>query len=374
MNKKGYRANNDEGSIYETIQKIDRKKNRLNFICEICKNCTDRSICDNREGTNKCQKCIECTDCLKRGFCDRFYCYQINQAQITVNGKHTTVANSKKKNEAIKKKQKAQSQVLSNSYVEKNGATILDILKNIDEQKFKSNIIGKSTKYTNTFIYKKLETAEFAYIPLQKTTPTMIKNFLDSLIEDLSQSEIKKYYSKINMAIKYAMSKNWLVSNPLSDIDIPVSNKKVKKVEAFSLEEEKKLIIYICTHKLVKNVRCEYDDRTIRNFILLALFTLTRCGELGSLKINEDIDLSKEIFIIDETLSKDEDGHIEISSVTKTGSKNKLAGKSDKRIVPFSIFDADIVKLVLLNQIENANLNKNNKENLLFCKKDRIIY
>lgn len=374
MNKKGYRANNDEGSIYETIQKIDRKKNRLNFICEICKNCKDWSVCSNREGTKKCQKCIECTDCLKKGFCDRFYCYQINQAQITVNGKHTTVANSKKKNEAIKKKQKAQSQVLSNSYVEKNGATILDILKNIDEQKFKSNIIGKSTKYTNTFIYKKLETAEFAYIPLQKTTPTMIKNFLDSLIEDLSQSEIKKYYSKINMAIKYAMSKNWLASNPLSDIDIPVSNKKVKKVEAFSLEEEKKLIIYICTHKLVKNVRCKYDDRTIRNFILLALFTLTRCGELGSLKINEDIDLSKEFFIIDETLSKDEDGHIEISSVTKTGSKNKLAGKSDKRIVPFSIFDADIVKLVLLNQIENANLNKNNKENLLFCKKDRIIY
>lgn len=372
MNKKGYRANNDEGSIYETIQKIDRKKNRLNFICDICKNCTDRSICNNREGTNKCQKCIECTDCLKKGFCDRFYCYQINQAQITVNGKHTTVANSKKKNDAVKKKQKAQSNVLSNSYVEKNGTTLLEILKNIDDRKFKSNIIGKNTKYTNKFRYKRLENSNFADVPLQKTSADMIQAFLDPLAEDLSQSEIQKYYDKINSTIKYSISKGWLPSNKniMNDVTIPISVKKVEIVEAFSLDEERKLIEYICTHKLSKSEKCSYDDRTIRNLILLALFTLARCGELGALKLDEDIDLVRNNLIIDETLSKDEDGSIIINTTTKTGSKNKLAGKTDTRTIPFNLFDKEIFTMIILDQIDNAKNNKNNKNNLLFCRKD----
>lgn len=372
MNKKGYRANNDEGSIYETIQKIDRKKNRLNFICDICKNCDDWSICNNREGTKKCKKCEECTECLQKGFCDRFYCYKVTQAQITVNGKQTTVANSKKKNEAINKKQKAQSKVLSNSYVEKNNTTILDIIKCLDSKKFKSGIIGKNTKYTNKFIYQRLETSEFAYKPIQKISSNMVQDFLDSLIEDLSQSEIRKYYDKINVAVKYAITKNWLSANNnfMNDVILPVSSKKVMTVEAFSIEEEKKLIEYICSHRLSKNNKCCYDDRTIRNLILIALFSLARCGELGALKIDEDIDFNKKIFVIDKTLSRDEEGKIEIGDTTKTGTKNKLAGKSDTRIVPFNLFDEKIFTLILNDQIENAKSNKDNRENLLFCRKD----
>lgn len=371
MNRKGYRANNDEGSVYETIQKIDRKKNRLNFVCEVCKKCNDWSICNNREGTKKCNKCESCTSCLSRGFCDRFYCYKVTQAQITVNGKQTTVANTKKKNEAIKKKQKAQSKVLSNSYVEKNSITILEIIKYLDEKKFKAGVIGKNTAYTNTFLYKKLETSEFAYKKIQEVSSDMIQNFLDSLIEDLSQSEIRKYYDKINIATKYAITKNWLpYNNFMHDVILPISSKKIMTVEAFSIEEEKKLIEYICTHKLSKNSKCCYDDRTIRNFILIALFSLARCGELGALKIDEDIDFNKKNFIIDETLSRDEEGKIEIGDTTKTGTKNKLAGKSDTRIVPFNLFDEQIFTLILNNQIENAKSNKNNKEKLLFCRKD----
>lgn len=372
MNKKGYRANNDEGSIYETIQKIDRKKNRLNFICDICKNCDDWSICNNREGTKKCKKCEECTECLQKGFCDRFYCYKVTQAQITVNGRQTTVANSKKKNEAINKKQKAQSKLLSNSYVEKNGATILEIIKYLDEKKFKAQIIGKNTKYTNQFAYKKIETSSFAYTPIYQVTSNMIQDFLDSLIEDLAQSEIRKYYDKINSAVKYAISKNWLSNsnNFMNDVILPISSKKVEPIEAFTLDEEKKLIKYICTHKLLKSSKSAYDDRTIRNLILIALFSATRCGELGALTVNEDIDFNKKNLTIKKTLSKDEFGTIEIGSTTKTGSKNKLAGKTDTRIIPFNLFDEKFFELILLDQIDNAVSNKYNKEKLLFCRKD----
>ena len=61
MNNTSTRRANGEGSIYDTIQKIKRAK-KLNHECNICKNCTDRSLCNNRAGTNKCQKCIECTE------------------------------------------------------------------------------------------------------------------------------------------------------------------------------------------------------------------------------------------------------------------------------------------------------------------------
>lgn len=372
MNVKGYRSNNGEGSVYETIQKIDRKKNRLDFICETCKNCDDWSICDNRAGTNKCQKCIDCTECLRKGFCDRFYCYPISQAQITVNGKQTTVANSKRKKDAIEKKKEAQSKTISNSYVEKNGVTILEIIKYLDDKKFKSNIIGENTKFTNKFLYQKLETSEFAYAPLQRTTSQMIQNFLDSLTEDLSQSEINRYYNKINTACDYAISRGWLniANNPMFDVNESISSKNVEPVEAFSLEEEQQLITYVCTHKLVKNHRCSYDDRTVRNIILIALFTLMRCGELGALKLDEVSNLDKCKLIVNRTLSRDENGKPIMGKTTKIGTKNKQAGKSDARTIPFSLFDEDLFLSILLDQIENAKSNKNNKEKLLFCRKD----
>lgn len=373
MNSKGYRANNGEGYVGETIQKIDRKKNRLNFICETCKNCTDWSLCNNRTGTNKCQKCIDCVSCLKKGTCDRFYCYKIVQAQITVDKKPVTVANKKNKSEAIEKKKEAEARLLTKTYIKKNGITILQIIKNIDDGKFKSNIIGKNTKGTNKYIYAKLETASFAFLPVQKTTSKIIQEFLNSLIADLAQSEIRKYYDKINMACKYAVETGILSKeeNPMLNVTEPVSSKEVQQVEAFTLAEEITLIKYICTHSnLVKTSKCKYDSRTIRNLILLALLSLMRCGELGALELDSDIDLEYRKFIVDNTLSRDENGKVIMGENTKTGKKIRKSGKSDSRIVPFSLFDEEIITLILQDQIENAKSNKNNKKGLLFCRTD----
>lgn len=53
---------NGTGTVAETPQKIDRKKNRKKQMCKICSECTDRSICDYRVGTKKCEKCSACLD------------------------------------------------------------------------------------------------------------------------------------------------------------------------------------------------------------------------------------------------------------------------------------------------------------------------
>ena len=84
------RNGNNEGSIYYTVEKHKRKKFRNEGECSICKNCKDRTPCENRTGWIKCQKCKDCkTECLK--YCDRFDCYGKYNAQITVDGRQTTV-------------------------------------------------------------------------------------------------------------------------------------------------------------------------------------------------------------------------------------------------------------------------------------------
>lgn len=112
MPKKFGRKGNKEGSIYNTIQKIDRKEKRLNFVCNTCKNCNDWSICNNRSGTNKCKKCTDCTACLKKGTCDRFYCYNRYPAQITLDdGSRTTVSNANSRVESIERKKEVEAQM-----------------------------------------------------------------------------------------------------------------------------------------------------------------------------------------------------------------------------------------------------------------------
>ena len=104
MNKKGVRNTNGEGSIYDTIEKHKRKK-FLKEECSICKNCKNKC---NRSAFEKCEKCENCKEeCLK--YCDRFYCYKKSYAQITINGKQTTVGNANKKREAVEKRSRGKS-------------------------------------------------------------------------------------------------------------------------------------------------------------------------------------------------------------------------------------------------------------------------
>lgn len=187
MSKKLGRNGNKEGCIYNTIQKIDRKQKRLDFVCDICKNCKDWSVCNNRTGTNKCQKCIECTSCLKKGFCDRFYCYNRYPAQITLDdGSRTTVSNANTRSESVEKKKEVEAQIQTKNYVKKNGITIIEVVKKIGKTKFEAGKIVKNTKGKDKYHYNYIENWDDFKKPVQKVTYEEIQNFLNS-IRHLSQ-------------------------------------------------------------------------------------------------------------------------------------------------------------------------------------------
>lgn len=184
MNKKGTRNTNGEGCIYNTIAKQKRKK-FLPEECSICKECKDRSACNNRVGYDKCKKCEECkTECLN--YCDRFYCYDRNQAQITINGKQTTVANEKKRKDAVSKKMETEAKVQTKSYIRKNGITIIEVCKKLNKNKFEAGKIGKNTKSKDKYHYRYIENWDDFQKPVQKITYQHINNFLNS-IRHLSQ-------------------------------------------------------------------------------------------------------------------------------------------------------------------------------------------
>ena len=370
MNNTGTRRANGEGSIYDTIQKIKRAK-KLNHECNICKNCTDRSLCNNRTGTNKCQKCIECTECLSsKNYCDRFYCYFRYQAQISIDKKQTTVANENKKRAAVDKKLETEAKVQTKTYVKKHGITIIEICKKISENKFEAGKIGTNTKSKDKYHYKHIEEWEDFKKPVQKITYQNINNFLNS-IRYLSQSEIGHIVNKLKAGFMECVLDKIIAyaDNPMLRITVPTSLQTKKKVEAFEVEEQRKLMRYIRTQSLVKSIKCNYEEETLRNLFICLLLTAARIGELGAIDYNKQIDLSQNELIINRTLSQ-EDGKIIMGDNTKTGRKKIQQGLIDERFIPFDLFDEDLMLRTIKSQIRIAKSNFNNKEHLLFCQKD----
>ena len=368
MPKKFGRKGNKEGSIYNTIQKIDRKEKRLNFVCNTCKNCNDWSICNNRSGTNKCKKCTDCTACLKKGTCDRFYCYNRYTAQITLDdGSRTTVSNANSRVESIERKKEVEAQIQTKTYIKKNGITIIEILKKIGDTKFEAGKIIKNTKDKDEYHYKYIEKWDDFKQPVQKVTYNQVQNFLNS-IRHLSQGEIDKIIAKLkNGFMQCVMDK--IISypdNPMLRIYPPVSNQHKEPVQAFEVDEQQKLMDYLLHNSLIKSSKCNYNETTLRNLFLCALLSAARIGELGAINFNTDIDLKNRELIINKTLSRD-DGKIVMGTSTKTGRKKTQQGLIDERHIPFDIFDSDFMFKIITNQIENAKLNPNNKNNLLFC-------
>lgn len=276
MNNTGTRRANGEGTIYDTIQKIDRKHNRLNFICDICKNCNDWSICDNRVGTKKCQKCKDCKECLKEGFCDRFRCYPRVPAQITIDGKQTTVSNEKKRKDTVSKKKEVESKVLTNNYVQKNGVTIEQKIKKIYDKKANSGIITDNTYRRILADLKHIQDAGLANIPMQKITTDTLQIFLNSK-KYLAQRGIDGISQLLKTVFNQAILDKEIsfYNNPILNLIVPISTQEQTEVIAFDIDEEITLINYIIKNasNLLTSRVTKYDSISIKNMILLGLFT-----------------------------------------------------------------------------------------------------
>lgn len=354
-----------EGCTYKTIKKNKRKK-FLSEECAICKNCKDRSKCNNRIGYDKCIKCEQCkTECLK--YCDRFYCYEKWIGQATINGKHKTLTTQNKQSETNKIKRGILTNVDTGKYVDKNNITLSELLNLMETSKLNSNIITENTFARNQCVINQIKKLGIGNIAVQKITSNDIQNTLNS-IKMQSQSNIDKMYDELNAVFNKAITDKIIIETPIKNVKKPISEQSPKVAIAFSIEEEKTLIEYVMNNTLILDPKCKIDPITLKNIILIALFTGMRIGELGA--INYITDIKQNGFKIKNTLTKDKNGKIIIGETTKTGRVNRKNHKLDFRFIPFSVVDNNIITNILNEQIEIAKNTPNNKDNLLFSNID----
>lgn len=330
-----------EGTLYQTIQKQDRKKNRLPIECETCRNCNNRELCDNRIGTKKCEKCKNCTECLN--YCDRFYCKEIWVGQATIQGKQKTLSSNEKQSEAREKKEKVHNKIKNGTYKPKNDITLYDLAFEIVEDRYKRNQTGRNGYRTNKATLKRIDKSDFTHIPIQKITDNDIKEYLDNLTEE-SNSLIKKDYGLINRAFDRAVP-TIIEKNPFDreEFKKPRSKKKTKKVSAFTVAEQKKFI-----HTLKDTV----VKHKYKWAWLLSLYTGMRIGEVFALDKDADIDWESYLIHVNNTLSKDENDNVILGDRTKTYSGQRTL-KMDAMVI-----------YILKMAFEQYTTNK---YNLLFC-------
>lgn len=355
------------GTVTVKTQKIDRKENRLSKMCKICSECKDRTICNNRVGTKKCSKCLEC----KGKDCDRFYVYSPHTALSSAKGgnKRKYLGRFENTNEAQESINKAK----NGGFIETSQVTLFEILKKKNCEKLKANLIIKNTDDRNESTRNKMNKYGLGNKAIQKITTQDIQEYLNSLIENNSQSEIDKQLSEIKSGFSYAIKHHLIFENPCKDLTPVESKLPVKIARPFELNEQNLILEYIETNDNLTDIRSSMDSITFKNIVRLSFATGQRIGEILALQTGydekhytSDIDFDKMIFKISKTITRENHKFV-LGNTTKNVKKRKRKGLPDYREISFNIARQDVIKNIFEEQIEHSKTFLNNKQHFLFC-------
>ena len=358
------------GTITVKTQKIDRKENRLPKMCKICSECKDRSICDNRIGTKKCKKCLEC----KGKDCDRFYVYAPHTALTSSKGgkKRKYLGRYDKQEEAQESIVKAQ----NGGFIETNNTTLYEVLEQKNTKNLQANAIATSTDDRNRAIRDKMRKYGLADKKMQKISTDDIQDYLNSLKDSYSQSEIDKQADEINAGYKFALINHLVSINPCETLIKVTSSLPVKNARPFEVDEQNLFMNYINTHDNLTDIRSGMDSITFRNVVKLAFATGQRIGELLALQTGydkkhytSDINFEKEYFRISKTISTEHNKAV-LKNGTKNSKKRMRKGLPPYIDIRFNVACDDVIKNIFLEQIEHSKSNPNNKQHFLFCNDD----
>lgn len=356
---------NGEGTVYETVQKIKKDFDNTK-MCTICRNCTDRSICEQRESWIKCDKCKKC----EGKDCDRFYIYKKTFAQVSTKTGRKTIGSAKTKKEANKKKDKAEELLKLDENIKGGQETLENTMLKNEREKLRLNTINENSFLRNKSTIDAINKHPASQKKMIEITEDDIKDILAFFIDSgASQSQLSKVFDEMKTAFKYCGLKT--MDNLKRD---SFSSKMQKKeIIAFTLEEEQQLIAYINKNedKLVDEKRSKIDKKTVKNIIKFAFATGMRIGEICSLNRKTDINKETKKAIVRTTLTKNIDGKIVLGKGTKTARKNRKSGKNNTRYVPLNVLfpDADVLEIIN-EQNRVAEKIENNTNDLLFCNRD----
>lgn len=217
-------------------------------------------------------------------------------------------------------------------------------------------IATKKTNITNkTYLYYEncisMINKDFSSAKAFQLKPESIELALNKLIENgLSSSTASHYYTVLNTAYNWAVTRSYVPKNPLEVIKKPKRSKTEMKVY-----DEQQL------NKLLEAIK----SMTIYIPVMLASTTGMRLGEICGLRWN-DVDLDKGYIQIKEQLQEVDD-KLKLVSLKTTSSKRKIL-----------LLDYTITALKYLKEQQEANKSylgdKYNKAGFLVCQNNGEPY
>lgn len=245
--------------------------------------------------------------------------------QFTANSKRKSIYGNTKR-EVIEKMHKNLVNLQENKFIDKSKLTISAILDLMLQEEEKANRVSGNTLLRKEATAKIIKNMYIANMPIQKVTAIQINACLLDLV-DYSNSYISKICMLLNNVFNKAMLLNIINLNPFSikgNIIKPKSNNADKKVEAFTIEEQKKFLQQL-----------KSKDYLYKDIFYILIETGMRVGEVLALK-REDIDFKNNIIHVRRTLTRDRKDIVKLGETTKT-----YAGLRD---VPMSAFAKGILR------------------------------
>ena len=194
---------------------------------------------------------------------------------------------------------------------------------------------------------KRIANYDFANLPIEKVKREHIEDFLEAEM-DKSNSIIKKDYGMLARIYDYAEENDYIKKNffrGFNKIEKTQSKIATKQVNPMTFDEEKRFKEYLMN-----------DMHPYKNLVVIELYTGMRLGEALALNIS-DVDIVSNTIHVSKILTHDENHkpYIHDSALSQT--------KDGARLVQIN----DIFKNNVIEAIKDAELNEDNKENLLFC-------
>ena len=333
--------------------KTKKKVNNLP-ICPTCKKCKDRKICSNRKKLTKCSICKNCTNAEN---CDIFYISTCSKAILNLGRSPQTGKEIKKsftgktEDEALYKLYQFKDEIKKNglprNIIEKSVVTIYSLGMQMEEIKKSRGKIGTNAYRTNISTLKRIANYDFANLPIEKVKREYIEDFLEAEM-DKSNSIIKKDYGMLARIYDYVEENDYNKKNffrGFNKIEKTQSKIATKQVNPMTFDEEKRFKEYLMN-----------DMHPYKNLVVIELYTGMRLGEALALNIS-DVDIVSNTIHVSKILTHDENHkpYIHDSALSQT--------KDGARLVQIN----DIFKNNVIEAIKDAELNEDNKENLLFC-------
>lgn len=271
-------------------------------------------------------------------------------ARVTVEkGKPRKMIRGDTEEEVLLKARQLMYSAKDETYMQKKGIPLIDLIKLNFEKKDSANQIGDAQYHRTLHVIKYIENSKIGKKNVLEITENDYQNFFNELTKIYADSSIDKYYTEIQQALKYGKRKKIIDDNLLEDVIKPKSKLGKREIKTFTKEKQKILSDYL--------FNLTVDDYEYKNVLLIQLYMGLRIGEALALK-KEDINLKDRQIHIQRTLTEDRDGNIVIGEMTKTFCGN--------RVLPIPDIIFECVK-------EQMEISENNKDNLLFLNKGKLV-